>query len=177
MDIEFDQRFIDMNLPHHASIIAAAVVALTRLEHPRLREIAMDIVMDQTAEIDELREMRARLYGDSAPMPLSKQMLEEALTMPGMEGIDPAGMATQLDPAAMAEQMGADGTIDLVFIDLTVAHHQNGTIMAQAAQKQAVSDELRAMARKSESAQASQIEELQQIRDALSGAATPKPGE
>lgn len=172
MEFEFDQRFIDMNVPHHASIVAGAVAAMTGLQHPQLREIAKDIVMDQTAELDKLRDLRARLYGDSLPMRIDEQMLAMMPGMPGMEGIDPAGMAIQMDPAAMAERMCAAEDIDLTFIDLTVTHHEAAVAIAQAALEQATSVDLRALAAHSVSMQTAQIHELQQIRGELASAAT-----
>lgn len=75
--------------------------------------------------------------------------------MPGMEG---------LDAAAMTESLGADTNIDLAFIDLTVAHHQDGKPMAQAAQMLVVSENLWAMATTSASLP---LREFQQIRYVL----------
>ena len=176
MEVEFDQMFIDMNVPHHAAIVSAAASALTRLQHPELRAVAMDIVLDQTGEMDELRDLRELLYGDSLPMPIDEQMLAMMPSMPGMETIDPAGLAFQMDPAAMAEQMCTAEDVDLTFIDMIVAHHEVAVMMAQAALEQAVSEDLRAEAAHSISVQSSQIEELQRIRGELTGDMTPEAG-
>ncbi len=40
MDVEFDQLYIDMMLPHHGSIVAMAQAALPLLQDERLRTLA-----------------------------------------------------------------------------------------------------------------------------------------
>jgi uncharacterized protein (DUF305 family) len=56
-----DLAFIEHMIPHHASGISMAHNALANLEHPRLQEIAHMIVESQSAEICELRALRAAL--------------------------------------------------------------------------------------------------------------------
>lgn len=167
--MEFDQMYIDMNIPHHASIISLSAAALTRLENPRLRAIATGTILEQTVEIGDLRNLREKLYGDSLPQPMDETTLAMMSSMPGMEGLDPAGMAMQLDPAAMAAQICAAENADLTFIDLTIAHHEAAVVMAQAALDQAQSDELQAMAAHALRSQQAQIDELQDIRTSITG--------
>lgn len=132
-EVEFDQFFIAMNIPHHAAIVAGAVSAMTRIEDPPRRAVAADIVADQAAELDELPGLHERLYDDSVPMPVDEQMPAMMQTMPGMAGVDPAGLAVHLDPAAFAARMRSAEEVDLTFIDLTIAHHEVAIMMAPAA--------------------------------------------
>ena len=63
MAVEFDQMYIDMMLPHHASIIALAQAAQERLTDERLQAIAGNIITSQSAENEELRGYREAWYG------------------------------------------------------------------------------------------------------------------
>lgn len=166
---EFDQLFIDMNIPHHASIVAMSAAALTRLESPRLRALASDTILDQTLEINDLRGLRERLYGESLPQPFDQSMMDMMASMPGMENMDPAGLAMQLDPGAMAAQLCTAENPDLTYIDLTIAHHQVAVAMARAALDQASDSEVKAMAAHALRTQQSQIDELQDIRTSITG--------
>lgn len=85
MDAEFDRLYIDMMLPHHASIVAMAQAALPRLTDPRLREIAQTIIDTQTAEQAELRGYRERFYGSPEPAAMDAHTMEMMMAaMPGM---------------------------------------------------------------------------------------------
>jgi uncharacterized protein (DUF305 family) len=109
-----------------------------------------------------------RLTGSSLPTPIDMSMMN---SMPGMAGIDPGGMAQQMDPAALTAQVCDAPDADLTFIDLTIAHHQVAVMMAQAAMEQATDPELLALATHSALTQQAQIAELQQIRDRLAAGA------
>lgn len=66
-EAEFDEVYIDMMLPHHASVIALAEAALPRLTDPRLQEIARAVISTQGEEIAELRALRQAFYGTPDP--------------------------------------------------------------------------------------------------------------
>lgn len=163
----FDQQFIDMAIPHHATIVSAAGAALIRVEDPELRAVAVDIILDQAVEVDKLRDLRMRLAGSSLPTPMDMAMMTN---MPGMAGIDPTAIAQQMNPAAFTAQVCDAPEVDLTFIDLTIAHHEVAVMMAQVAMEQATDPELQALATHSALTQQTQIAELQQIRDRLAGA-------
>jgi uncharacterized protein (DUF305 family) len=57
-DVEFDQLYIDMMIPHHQSIIALAQAAQERLTDERLQAMAENIITAQDAEITELCLLR-----------------------------------------------------------------------------------------------------------------------
>jgi uncharacterized protein (DUF305 family) len=58
----FDRAFIDSLLPHHASAIAMASVALLRSSNPDIRRIARAIVNAQSAEIGQMIQWRQTWY-------------------------------------------------------------------------------------------------------------------
>jgi len=169
--MEFDQSYIDMMIPHHASIVALAQVALPRLQDERLVAIAETIVATQTAEIAELRGYRERFYGSAEPMPMDAAAMMQMmpnLTMP-MDA-----MMAQMDAATQVATFCAAGDAELAFIDLTIPHHQSAIAASEAALQQATHDEVRAFAERVIADQRREIDELSAIRQELYGSATPE---
>ena len=169
---EFDELYIDMMIPHHASIIAMAEAALPRLTDERLREIAEAIIATQEPEIAELRDLRQRFYGSPDPAAMdatNMAMMDEA--MPGMGSM--AEMARLMDSTALVSAICAADDPDLAFIDLTIAHHQMAVIGSEAVLESAIQPEIRDVAARVIAAQEREIETLSQIRQELAGDATP----
>ncbi len=174
MAVEFDQMYIDMMLPHHASIVAMAQAALPRLQDDRLREIAQTIIDVQTAEQAELRGYREEFYGSPEPMPMDAHMMEMmSQAMPGMGSM--AQMAEQMDPSAQVALLCAAEETDLAFIDLAIPHHQAAIAASQAALDQATHQEIKDFAQKVIEDQEREITELSAIREEVYGSATPEP--
>lgn len=173
MAMEIDQMYIDMMIPHHAGIIALAQAALPRLEDERLEEIAQTIIATQSAEIEELRGYRESFYGDPEPMPMDEGMME-AMTqmMPGITG-SMDEMASQMNPAAQAAAICAAENTDLVFIEMTIAHHQMAIESSEPVVAGAANEETRDFARRVIEDQQREIDELETIRTDLTGEATP----
>jgi uncharacterized protein (DUF305 family) len=171
----FDQAYIDMMIPHHASIIAMAEAALPRLTDERLREIAQAVVATQRPEIEELRGLRERFYGSAEPLPMA-EMDERTMgamheMMPGMGTMDE--MLFQMDPAAQVAAVCAAADPDLAFIDLTIPHHEMAIVASEVALDRATQPEIQDFARRVIAAQQREIETLTEIRQELFGAATP----
>ena len=185
-DMEFDQMYIDMMIPHHASIIAMAEAAQDRLTEERLREIASAIIDTQQPEIAELRGHRERFYGEAMPMPMdpaAMQAMHEMMPgmaevmdemMPGM-GAMMDGMAFQMDTAGQVAAICAADNPDLAFIDLVIPHHQMAIIASEAALERSVHSETRDFAQRVIAAQQHEIDVLTAIRQELNGAATATP--
>jgi uncharacterized protein (DUF305 family) len=176
MEAEFDRLYIEMMIPHHESIVAMAEAALPRLTDERLRAIARAVVATQRPEIDELRDLRARFYGDTASMPMDDRMMDRMdQAMPGMAG-SMDEMRFQMDPAAQVATVCAADNLDLTFIDLTIPHHESAIAASEAALDRAVHPETRAFAQRVIDAQRAEIEALTLIRQELAGAGTPASG-
>ncbi|MGI0485202.1 DUF305 domain-containing protein [Pantanalinema rosaneae CENA516] len=62
-DGEFDLRFMNAMIPHHEGAIAMAKDALTKAQHPELKQLANDIIASQQAEIDQMKQWRKTWYG------------------------------------------------------------------------------------------------------------------
>lgn len=172
MAVEFDQMYIDMMLPHHASIIALAQAAQEGLTDERLQVIAGNIITSQTAENEELRGYREAWYGSNQSMPMDGAMMGMMMEMmPGMG--DMAAMQQQMDPHALVAAFCASEDADMAFIELTIPHHMMAIRASEAALDQATNEELRTVAERVIADQQREIEELEQISGDLGGDATP----
>jgi uncharacterized protein (DUF305 family) len=170
--VEFDQLYIDMMIPHHASIIALAQAAQDRLSDERLQTIAGNIVSAQQAENEELRGYREQWYGSPEPMPMDQAMMGMmAEMMPDMG--DMGSMQMQMNPEALVATFCSAEDPDVAFIDLTIPHHKMAIRASKAALKQAAHDEIRAIAERVIQDQQREIDELRAIRQELTGEATP----
>ena len=172
MEMEFDQMYIDMMIPHHQSIIAMAQAALPRLQDDRLREIAQAVIEDQGAEIAQLQEYRKAWYGEPTPMPMDEAMLTAMeQMMPGMGDME--AMAAMMDAEALVAAFCASENADLGFIDLTIPHHEMAIVVSEAAVEQATHPEIKEVAQQVIDAQEREIDELTAIHQELTGEATP----
>ena len=61
-DSSYDDRFIDMMIPHHQGAIAMARDARTKAQHPELRALADSIIAAQEQEIHRMEEWRREWY-------------------------------------------------------------------------------------------------------------------
>lgn len=173
MAMELDQIYIDMMIPHHASIVAMSQAALPRLENDRLQEIAQIIIDAQSAEIEELRGYREQFYGDPEPMPLDDAMMAAMMQMmPSMSGTMEE-MAFQMNPAAQVAAICAAEDTDLAYIDMTIAHHQMAIEGSEPAVEGAANEEISEFAQRVIDDQQREIAELESIREELTGAGTP----
>lgn len=175
MEIEFDQLYIDMMIPHHASIVALAEVALPRLTDERLRQIASDIVATQSAEIDELRRYRTEFFGSPEPSPMDASTMEMMnQMMPGMGSMD--DMAFEMDAEAQVAAFCEQTNPDLAFIEMTIPHHQMAIVASKTALTQAIHQETQDFAQRVIDAQQREIDELTAIRADLEGVVSPVSG-
>ena len=163
--VEFDQSYIDMMIPHHASIIALAQAALPRLTDDRLIALAESIISAQEAEIEELRGHRAHFYGSPDPMPVDDAAMTQ---MMGDMAMSMEEMMVMMDAEALVATFCASANPDLAFIDLTIPHHQSAISASEVALQQATHEEIRNIAERVISDQQREIDELNAIREDLS---------
>lgn len=173
-NVEFDQLYIDMMIPHHEGIIALAQAAQGQLTDDRLQAIAQAIISAQQDEITELQTYREQWYGSSQSMPMDQEMMGILMQeMPGRGDLEM--MATQMDPealvAAFCFRAGEDA--DLAFIDLSIPHHEMAILASEGALENAKRPEIRDIANRVIAAQTREIEELRAIRSELANAGTP----
>lgn len=65
-DAQYDERFIDMMIPHHQGAINMAKDALQKAQHPEIKKLAQNIIDSQQKEIDMLKAWRKEWYGSTA---------------------------------------------------------------------------------------------------------------
>ncbi len=177
-EIEFDQVYIDMMLPHHASVIALAEAALPRLSDPRLREIALAVIATQGVEIDELRGLRRAFYGAPDPALTGDALMAEmARVMPAAHDRMVTGDGVDLmDSDALVAAFCFAPDADLAFVELTIPHHASAISASEVALGQAIYPETRDIAARVIAAQRAETVTLETIRAELSAGATPGAG-
>jgi uncharacterized protein (DUF305 family) len=167
MDVEFDQLYIDMMIPHHGSVVALAEAALPRLTDPRLVQIAETIIETQTAEQAEMESYRQQWYGSAEPMPMDMHAMEMMMqAMPGM-GSSMTDMANVMSAEWQVATFCAAADPDLAFIDQVIPHHQMAIASSRDALERAVHPEIVAFAQRVIDDQQREIAELGQIRSEL----------
>src|SRR5829696_1555485 len=57
-----DKAFIDAMVPHHQGAIEMAQVAYQKSKIPEIKELAKNIVSDQQAEIEQMKQWREQWY-------------------------------------------------------------------------------------------------------------------
>lgn len=167
---EIDLLYIDMMIPHHASIIALAQAALPRLQDERLRALAEAVVTAQTAEIEELQGYRLEFYRSATPESIDEHGMMQ-LMGDSTQSMDE--MMAEMDTDAQLAAFCAAADADLAFIDLTIPHHESAVVSSQVVVAKAVHPEIRDFAQRVIEAQQREIDELTQIRLELTGQATP----
>lgn len=66
-DAQYDERFIDMMIPHHQGAINMAKDALQKAQHPEIKKLAQNVIDSQQKEIDKLKAWRKEWYGSQTP--------------------------------------------------------------------------------------------------------------
>lgn len=175
-EVEFDQMYIDMMMPHHASIIALAEVALPLLEDQRLKAMAQDIIDSQSEEQETMRSLRKEWYGSAESDPLDEEMM--VITMGHSScndhGMDIDEMMNIMDVEWNVETFLAADDYDLAFIDQTIPHHQMAIDSSELALELAVHPELKEIAEDVIEAQQREIDTLEMIHAELIPEATPE---
>ncbi len=148
-----DKHFIEQMIPHHEDAVSMADLALTKAEHPELKQLAQNIKRDQTKEIGQMREWYSSWYGSDAPE-FSGGMMRGGMGRGTMMGM--MGDGTDLESLNAAKQF------DREFIEQMIPHHQMAIMMAQMMLSGTEREELRTLGDniiKSQSAEIAQMRE------------------
>lgn len=148
-DGSMDAMFIVGMVPHHEDAIEMAELALTRAEHPELKELAQRIIDTQSAEVEQMEEWYLDWYGEEVPA-------DDSFGMMG------GGMMDQGSDMAALEQAE---TFDAEFIRQMIPHHQMGIMMAQMAGRNSGHAEIQDLADDIIESQSAEIEQMSEWYD------------
>lgn len=134
-----DKRFIDMMVPHHLMAIDMARLELRLGGRAQLKQVARNVITSQRSEVNELKAIRARLYGSAAtPAEMS------------MHQMDNLGM---MAPSELSTRR----PFDKAFIDGMIPHHAGAIDMANVVVARSKNNQLRRIARAIINAQSKEI--------------------
>ena len=140
-------------ITHHAQAVDMALLLRERSQDEELRQVALDILLTQQAQIGQMQGwLSAWGYPAANAGPAMAWM-----GMP-MTGLMP-GMAAPEQMNQLRELEG--GEADILFLQLMITHHQSGVEMAQAALERAQRPEVRALAQAMVDAQVYEIAVMQ----------------
>jgi uncharacterized protein (DUF305 family) len=150
---DMDRHFMEQMIPHHEDAVAMSELALTRAEHPELKQLAETIIRDQTREIEQMRTWYISWYGVDAPM--GDDAFRGREMGGGMMG---GGM---MDDEADMEVLQAASVFDKEFIEQMIPHHQMGVMMARMVLGRSDRPEIQELARAIIRTQTAEIEQMQ----------------
>ena len=148
-----DQHFITMMIPHHEDAIAMANMALTRAEHPEIKQLAKNIKTSQTQEIEQMRAWYKKWYGTDVPK-VDGNNMGGGMMHGGKRGMM-GNMRTDLAALSKAKNF------DQAFIEEMIPHHQMAVMMSQHLLSNAVYPEMKQLAQAIIQAQTKEINEMQ----------------
>ena len=130
---DFDQQFIDMMVPHHAGAVEMARIAQTRAQHAEIQALASNILLSQSAEIDQMRSWRRAWFGTADTPPMSRTPMVGSMR-------DASTMTMNTDVTVdmnkqAADLRGAPEPFDDAFIEAMIPHHQMAVTAARLAQQ------------------------------------------
>lgn len=149
-----DSMFIEQMIPHHDDAIAMAELALTRAEHPEIKQLAEDVIRTQSAENAQMRDWYEEWYGQSVPANGSG-----SYGMMGRGGMMGGGMMGNFgDLTALEDAV----QFDQAFIEQMIPHHQMGIMMARMVDNGSSRPEIQGLARDIIRTQSEEIDRMQQ---------------
>lgn len=161
-------------ITHHAQAVDMALLLRERSQDEELRQIALDIVLTQQAQIGQMQGwLNTWGYPLANAGPAMAWMDDRhADAHAPITGLMP-GMAT---PEQMNELRGLEGVeADILFLQLMITHHVSGVEMAEAALGRAQRPEVKTLAQAMVNAQTYEIEVMQAMLAAKGAPAVEIP--
>ena len=153
MGIMGDQHFITMMIPHHEDAIAMADLALTRAQHPEIKQLSENIKISQSQEIEQMRAWYKKWYGTDVPK-VDGNNMGGGMMHGGNRGMM-GNMRTDLAALSKAKNF------DQAFIEEMIPHHQMAVMMSQHLLSNAVHPEMKQLAQAIIQAQTKEINDMQ----------------
>ena len=172
---DFDQQFIDMMVPHHAGAVEMARIAQTRAQHAEIQALASNILLSQSAEIDQMRSWRRAWFGTADTPPMSRTPMVGSMR-------DASTMTLNTDATVdmdkdVADIRGAPEPFHAAFIEAMIPHHQMAVTAARLAQQRTSHTEISDLAIAILDAQQREIGQMQAWRLQWYGSLRPNMNE
>lgn len=147
---DISRYFIEQMIPHHDDAIIMAEIALTKAEHPEIKQLAEDIKRTQSEENAVMREWYKTSYGVNVSDTVSTgRGMGEGMMSGGM-----MGGATDIDTLKFATPF------DKAFIEQMIPHHQMAVMMASMVLNSSDRSEIKELAKNIITAQTKEIESM-----------------
>jgi uncharacterized protein (DUF305 family) len=143
---EIDRHFIEQMIPHHDDAIMMAEMALTRAEHPELKQLAENIKRTQSEENAKMRQWYKSWYGADVPKESSM-----GAGMMGQGGMGDGGDMSRLETAK---------PFDKAFIEQMIPHHRMAIMMTGMLLRGTQREEMRKLGEDIIKAQSSEISQM-----------------
>jgi uncharacterized protein (DUF305 family) len=160
-DASPDAGFARDMATHHAQAAEMAFLVRDRSSDERLRTLAYDIIVTQTAQrgvfmgwLQQWGLSQSSAHPRMAWMDRHLHTTSSAAADAGGPGVMP-GMASDADLARLRQAGGRDA--EVLFLQLMIRHHEGGVEMARAILTESARDEVATLARNIESSQAGEI--------------------
>lgn len=135
--MNMDQEFIENMIPHHQDAVDMSNMALTKAEHPQIKQLARNISTSQSREIAEMRQWYKEWYGTDVPA--NSHMMMNNTDLNRLKNAKP---------------------FDKEFIEQMIPHHQMAIMMAQMVLYHSDRPEIRGLAESIIKSQSAEIEEM-----------------
>lgn len=149
----FDVQFLDQMIAHHQMALVSTHTMIDTSSDPRLRALAHQIETTQSRQVTQMRTWRHQWY------PTTQTTFAA--------GMDPASAAPQMmrsmmggDPATAMRSMMGNSTVDRMYLQMMIAHHQVAVSMAKQALDRATHPQLRRLAKTISAEQTAQITQM-----------------
>jgi uncharacterized protein (DUF305 family) len=156
--MDSDRMFIEQMIPHHQDAIDMANLALVRAEHPEVRQLAVNIIRDQSKEISQMRDWYRTWYGTDVPVYQGAMMGDGMNLRERGTGMMSGGMGGSMTDIV---ELGNATQFDKEFIEQMVPHHQMAIMMARMTQN-SVHPEMRDLGSSITRSQSAEVEQMQE---------------
>lgn len=167
-DTSADAGFARDMQVHHTQAVEMSMLILERTSDPDIRSMAYDMALTQQQQNGQmfawLREWKLPQASSAEPMAWMHDTghVQHGEIAPARTEIAPMpGLASPVDMDRLRTATGKDA--DTLFLTLMISHHRGGVTMAEAAVQRAATENVRSLATKMVTAQATEITAMQQM--------------
>jgi uncharacterized protein (DUF305 family) len=124
--MDADRMFIEQMIPHHQDAVEMGELALVKAEHPEIKQLAANIIRDQSREISQMRSWYREWYGIEVPVNLT--LKAGGMGMMGGGSMSGGGMGGTMTDL---QKLGNATSFDKEFIEQMIPHHRMAIMMAR----------------------------------------------